>query len=206
MHYDFIAIPDRDVPRAVDPLFQHVLDTYASETDKVISVWRGFAWEDLDFRPHPKSSTVADILKHQLRRVRGHAGAAADGSSAEDAGAGRVHPADGGAGAAAVELLCRAERPVVAAGCAVLRPDAAEDLGLLEASAAYLPSPHAADGVFAIVKEARDVGVWPDVGPDLGGRRPHDVGGGGGKKVRSVSPRPVSPFCGMPGPRQAFVL
>lgn len=32
MPYDFIAIPDADVPQAVDPTFQHVLATYASET------------------------------------------------------------------------------------------------------------------------------------------------------------------------------
>jgi hypothetical protein len=25
MHYDFIAIPDADVPQAVEPTFQHVL-------------------------------------------------------------------------------------------------------------------------------------------------------------------------------------
>ena len=70
MSYDYIAIPDTEVPRAADPLFQHVLDTYASETNKVINVWRGFAQEDLGFRPHPKSSTVADILKHQLLSER----------------------------------------------------------------------------------------------------------------------------------------
>jgi len=38
MKYDFIAIPEQDVPRASNPLFQHLLDTYASEADKVISV------------------------------------------------------------------------------------------------------------------------------------------------------------------------
>ncbi len=70
MHYEYIAIPEKDVPRAADALFQHLLDTYASETDKVISVWRGFAQEDLGFRPHRKSSTVADILKHQLLSER----------------------------------------------------------------------------------------------------------------------------------------
>jgi uncharacterized damage-inducible protein DinB len=70
MHYDFIAIPDKDVPRAANPLFQHLLDTYAGETDKVISVWRGFSQDNLGFRPHPKSSTVADILKHQLLSER----------------------------------------------------------------------------------------------------------------------------------------
>ncbi len=70
MHYDFVAIPAQDVPRATDPLFQHLLDTYASETDKVISVWRCFSSEDMEFRPHPKSSTVADILKHELLSER----------------------------------------------------------------------------------------------------------------------------------------
>jgi len=38
--YDFIAIPDADVPQAVDPTFQHVLTTYASETNKTVSVCR----------------------------------------------------------------------------------------------------------------------------------------------------------------------
>ena len=40
MHYDFIAIPDADVPQAVDPTFQHVNQTYASEANKTVSVWR----------------------------------------------------------------------------------------------------------------------------------------------------------------------
>jgi uncharacterized damage-inducible protein DinB len=47
-----------------------MLDTYASETNKVASVWREFAREDLSFRPHPHSSTVQDILKHQLLSER----------------------------------------------------------------------------------------------------------------------------------------
>ena len=70
MHYDFVAIPEQDVPRASNPLFQYLLDTYASETDKVISVWRCFSPEDMSFRPHPKSSSVAEILKHQLLSER----------------------------------------------------------------------------------------------------------------------------------------
>jgi len=70
MHYDYIAIPEADIPRAADPLFQHLLDTYAGETDKTISVWRGFAPEDLSFTPHPKSTTVEGILKHQLLSER----------------------------------------------------------------------------------------------------------------------------------------
>ena len=43
MRYAFTAIADSDIPRAADPIFQHLLDTYAGETNKVISVWRGFA-------------------------------------------------------------------------------------------------------------------------------------------------------------------
>ena len=70
MEYGYVAIAESDVPTAADPLYQHLLDTYASETNKVISVWRSFDPADLAFRPHPKSSTVADILKHQLLSER----------------------------------------------------------------------------------------------------------------------------------------
>jgi uncharacterized damage-inducible protein DinB len=70
MQYAFTAIADCDIPRAAEPIFQHLLDTYASETNKVISVWRSFEPADLTFRPHPKSSTVGDILKHQLLSER----------------------------------------------------------------------------------------------------------------------------------------
>ncbi len=70
MHYPDSAIADTQVPSAVAPAFQHVVDTYASETNKVVAVWRGFADGDLDYRPHPRSSTVGDILKHQLLSER----------------------------------------------------------------------------------------------------------------------------------------
>jgi len=64
MDYEYIAIPDSAIPRALMPMCQHILDTYASETNKVISVWRCFALPDMAFRPHPRSRTVVDILKH----------------------------------------------------------------------------------------------------------------------------------------------
>jgi uncharacterized damage-inducible protein DinB len=70
MKYAFTAIPDSEVPRAREPLFQHIVDTYASETNKVISVWGEFSDQDLGFRPHPKSSTVLDVVKHQLLSER----------------------------------------------------------------------------------------------------------------------------------------
>jgi uncharacterized damage-inducible protein DinB len=70
MKYSFTAIPDEKIPRASEPVFQHMLDTYASETNKVVSVWLEFGDEDLTFRPHPRSTTVGDILKHQLLSER----------------------------------------------------------------------------------------------------------------------------------------
>jgi len=70
MNYEYTAIPPHRIPRASQASFQHALDTYASETNKVISVWRSFHDEDLDFRPHPRSSVVADVLKHQLLSER----------------------------------------------------------------------------------------------------------------------------------------
>jgi hypothetical protein len=38
MHYEYTAVPDPDVPWAADATFQHVLQTYASETNKTVSV------------------------------------------------------------------------------------------------------------------------------------------------------------------------
>ncbi|HYL34965.1 MAG TPA: DinB family protein [Bryobacteraceae bacterium] len=70
MQYDRIDIPDRDVPRAAAPEFQHLVDIYASETNKTASVWRMFAATDLTWRPHPRSSTVEEIMRHQLLSER----------------------------------------------------------------------------------------------------------------------------------------
>ena len=70
MHYDFTAIPDADVPRAVDPVFQHVLQTYASEANKTVSVWRAVPDHLLDFKPHEKTNPIRTILVHQLLSER----------------------------------------------------------------------------------------------------------------------------------------
>jgi uncharacterized damage-inducible protein DinB len=58
------------IPRASAPIFQHLVDTYASETDKTAAVWRLFTTEDLAWRPHVRSSTVGEIMKHQLLSER----------------------------------------------------------------------------------------------------------------------------------------
>jgi uncharacterized damage-inducible protein DinB len=68
--YDRVEIPDSAVPRAREPLFQHLADTYASETNKTASIWRAFRDDDLSWRPHPKSSAVQEIMKHQLLSER----------------------------------------------------------------------------------------------------------------------------------------
>jgi hypothetical protein len=38
MKYDYVAVPDVEVPRAVEPVFQHALDTDASEADPAYSL------------------------------------------------------------------------------------------------------------------------------------------------------------------------
>jgi len=70
MKYTYTAIPDSHIPEASLVIFQHLLDTYASETNKVISVWRCFSAEDMTFRPHVRSKTVLEIMKHQLLSER----------------------------------------------------------------------------------------------------------------------------------------
>lgn len=70
MQYAHVAIPDGAVPCATSPIFQHMLDTYASETNKVISVWHAFEPVDMGFQPHSRSMTVAQVMKHQLLSER----------------------------------------------------------------------------------------------------------------------------------------
>src|ERR1700694_5473026 len=70
MHYDFIAIPDADVPQAVEPIFQHVVTTYASEANKTVSMWRSVPEALLDFNPHEKTNPIRIILVHQLLSER----------------------------------------------------------------------------------------------------------------------------------------
>ena len=70
MRYEFTAIAQNEIPRMKVNSLQYALDTYASETNKVVSTWREFRDSEMDFRPHPKSTTVRDILKHQLLSER----------------------------------------------------------------------------------------------------------------------------------------
>src|SRR5437763_12839848 len=70
MHYGFTAIPDADVPQAVEPVFQHAVTTYASEANKTASVWRAVPDHLLDFKPHEKTNPIRTILAHQLLSER----------------------------------------------------------------------------------------------------------------------------------------
>ena len=70
MNYDHTEITDSEVPLASSRVFQHLLKTYASEANKLNSVWLEFAPDDLSFRPHPRSSSVSEIIEHELLSER----------------------------------------------------------------------------------------------------------------------------------------
>src|ERR1051325_2661986 len=70
MNYDEKGIGDSEIPRASAPVFQHLLKTYGSEANKLNSVWLGFSEDDLSFRPHARSSTVREIIEHELLSER----------------------------------------------------------------------------------------------------------------------------------------
>src|SRR5579863_4674180 len=65
-----ILISESETPKAGNPLLQHALDTYASETNKTASVFGQFTESDFSFRPHPRSSTTLDIFRHQILSER----------------------------------------------------------------------------------------------------------------------------------------
>lgn len=70
MFYEHRAIAGDQIAEAVNPLFQHAVDTYAGETNKTASVWRHFSSDDLGFRIDPRSSSVQEIMKHQILSER----------------------------------------------------------------------------------------------------------------------------------------
>ena len=70
MEYEHRFIPPAAIPRARLPLLQHLIDTYASETSKTAGVWTELADAQLEFRPHQRSSSVRQILVHQILSER----------------------------------------------------------------------------------------------------------------------------------------
>lgn len=105
MNYAHCAIAESDLPRAADPLLQHVLDTYASEINKVVSVWSAFSDDDLAFRAHPRSMTVGEVFKHQLLSERRFFGEFLD---ADEPPAADVVPAPLSVAAASTRLVALA--------------------------------------------------------------------------------------------------
>ena len=65
MRYEFVAIPDADVPPAADPAYRHLLDTYASETNKTPSVWRAVScwWRRRGIEPLVQGNSTRGQLQ-----------------------------------------------------------------------------------------------------------------------------------------------
>ena len=70
MKYEEVAVQDSEVPQASARIFQHLQKTYASEINKLNSVWHEFVDDDLSFKPHPRSTTVREIMEHELLSER----------------------------------------------------------------------------------------------------------------------------------------
>ena len=70
MTYERSDITYSEIPQAAAAAFQHAVEIYAGETNKTASVWRVFEDQDLPWRPHPRSSTIAEIMRHQLLSER----------------------------------------------------------------------------------------------------------------------------------------
>lgn len=70
MQYPVTFIAESEVPRARLPLLHHLVETYASETNKTGAVWSELRDDQLDFMPHRRSSTVRQILVHQILSER----------------------------------------------------------------------------------------------------------------------------------------
>ena len=70
MKYPHEFISERDVPRARLPLLQHLVNTYASECNKLGAVWSELKDDQLEFRFHSRSSSVRQILVHQILSER----------------------------------------------------------------------------------------------------------------------------------------
>lgn len=70
MHYEYIAVAADTVPPVADPTFQHLIDTYVSEANKVVSLWRAVPDHRLEYKPHEQVNDIRTILTHQLLSER----------------------------------------------------------------------------------------------------------------------------------------
>src|SRR4051812_33487206 len=70
MQYIHEFIAESNVPPSTRPILQHLVDTYVSETNKLAAVWSELHDDQLEFRLHPRSSSVRQILAHQILSER----------------------------------------------------------------------------------------------------------------------------------------
>ena len=196
MHYDFIAIPDADVPQAVEPTFQHVVTTYASEANKTVSVWRAVPDDLLDFKPHEKTNPIRTILVHQLLSERRFF--AQFVGTEEPPVEELLPPGDKPTVAAYIEKyvwLAKKRLPQLAKGTTawwleprpfLRRLAAGTDMGLLAAGAAHLPSSDAGADLAAAGRAARPGHLRAIRRREMGRGRP-DLLGGGGEEGSAIS-------------------
>lgn len=50
-----------------DRTYGFLLDTYRTETLKIVGLWSAFPASALDYRPHPKSRSVIEQMEHQVQ-------------------------------------------------------------------------------------------------------------------------------------------
>jgi DinB family protein len=70
MQYSHELISERDVPRTRRTILQHLVETYASEANKLCAVWSELRDDQLEFRLHPRSSSIRQIMVHQILSER----------------------------------------------------------------------------------------------------------------------------------------
>jgi len=70
MEYAREFISPAEVPRTGNELLRHLVETYVSETNKLASVWTELRDDQLEFKPHPRSSSIRQILSHQILSER----------------------------------------------------------------------------------------------------------------------------------------
>jgi uncharacterized damage-inducible protein DinB len=113
MQYPRAFVPQESVPRARVRLLRHLVDTYASEINKTAALWSELTDDQLEFRPHARSSSVREILAHQLLSERRFF--AEFIGLTEPAPEQLLPPGDAPGGAAYVERLVALARPRLAA-------------------------------------------------------------------------------------------
>jgi uncharacterized damage-inducible protein DinB len=70
MKYEHYFVTPESVPQASASVFQHIVETYASEINKTASTWTAFSDKELEWKPHAKSTVVREIMQHQLLSER----------------------------------------------------------------------------------------------------------------------------------------